>query len=262
MFGFLIKKSFCDGWDNLLSVILTNVIFLFLGIGIVFLNAFAYLSKFQLFMILAFIIAFILISIVALAYGESAAKIANFEGIRYADFFKAIPSVFKDALFLGLLTSAVLIISTFSIRYYWSLNTMLGSCLAIFIFWIDIFYILSIQWFVPLRSLLKNNFKKCFIIFFDNTGFSVFMGIYDLVLIAFSVLFIGFFPSIAGIIIANTNALRLRLYKYDYLEEHPELKTKKERRQIPWEELIYEDRETLGPRKLKSFIFPWKDQEN
>ena len=39
-------------------------------------------------------------------------------------------------------------------------------------------------------------------------------------------------------------------------------KTKKERRQIPWEELIYEDRETLGPRKLKSFIFPWKDQEN
>ena len=257
MFGFLIKKSFCDGWDNLLSVILTNVIFLFLGIGIVFLNAFAYLSKFQLFMILAFIIAFILISIVALAYGESAAKIANFEGIRYADFFKAIPSVFKDALFLGLLTSAVLIISTFSIRYYWSLNTMIGSC---------IFYILSIQWFVPLRSLLKNNFKKClkkcFIIFFDNTGFSVFMGIYDLVLIAFSVLFIGFFPSIAGIIIANTNALRLRLYKYDYLEEHPELKTKKERRQIPWEELIYEDRETLGPRKLKSFIFPWKDQEN
>ena len=143
---------------------------------------------------------------------------------------------------------------------------MMGSCLALFIFWIDIFYILSIHWFVPLRSLLKNNFKKClkkcFIIFFDNTGFSVFMGIYDLVLIAFSVLFIGFFPSIAGIIIANTNALRLRLYKYDYLEEHPELKTKKERRQIPWEELIYEDRETLGPRKLKSFIFPWKDQEN
>ena len=88
------------------------------------------------------------------------------------------------------------------------------------------------------------------------------MGIYDLILLAFSVLFIGFFPSIAGILIANTNALRLRLYKYDYLEEHPELTTKKERRQIPWEDLIYEDRETLGPRKLKSFIFPWKDQEN
>ena len=72
MFGFLIKKSFCDGWDNLLSVILTNVIFLFLGIGIIFLNAFAYLSKAQLFMILAFIISVFLISIIALAYGESA----------------------------------------------------------------------------------------------------------------------------------------------------------------------------------------------
>ena len=47
-----------------------------------------------------------------------------------------------------------------------------------------------------------------------------------------------------------------------YLEEHPELTTKKERKNIPWEELIYEDRETLGPRKLRSFLFPWKDDQN
>jgi hypothetical protein len=46
------------------------------------------------------------------------------------------------------------------------------------------------------------------------------------------------------------------------LEEHPELKTKKERKNIPWEELIYEDRETLGPRTFRSFLFPWKDGQN
>ena len=28
------------------------------------------------------------------------------------------------------------------------------------------------------------------------------------------------------------------------------------------EELIYEDRETLGPRKLRTFLFPWKDDQN
>jgi hypothetical protein len=55
------------------------------------------------------------------------------------------------------------------------------------------------------------------------------------------------------------NALRLRLYKYDYLEAHPEIKTAKERRIIPWDELIQEDKDALGPRSFKSFIFPWKE---
>ena len=87
------------------------------------------------------------------------------------------------------------------------------------------------------------------------------MGLYNFVLLALSVLCIGFFPSMSGLLIANTNALRILLYKYDYLEEHPELKTKKERRQIPWDDLIAEDREILGPRKLRSFLFPWKDDQ-
>ncbi|MCR4734214.1 MAG: hypothetical protein K5829_04295 [Treponema sp.] len=82
-----------------------------------------------------------------------------------------------------------------------------------------------------------------------------------LLVLVLSVLFIGMLPSIAGIEIAKANALRIRLYKYDYLEEHPELKTKRERSRIPWEELIYDDRETLGPRKLRSFLFPWKDEQ-
>ena len=32
-----------------------------------------------------------------------------------------------------------------------------------------------------------------------------------------SILMFGFGPSVAGMLIANTNALRIRLYKYDYL---------------------------------------------
>ena len=95
----------------------------------------------------------------------------------------------------------------------------------------------------------------------DNTGFSLFMAFYNLILIALSILPIGFFPSIAGINIAKLNAFRLRMYKYDYLDEHPELKTPRERRNIPWEELIFDDREALGPRKLRSFLFPWKEDK-
>ncbi|MCI5518637.1 MAG: hypothetical protein MR424_02180 [Treponema sp.] len=264
MFGFLLKKNFCDGWDNLLSVVIVNVVFLFAGFGVVFLNIFARATDAILIKILAFTISFIVLSILAFAYGDSAAKIANFEGIHILDYFKAIPGVLKDASLFGLLVSVIILLTTFSIKYYFTQSeSMFGFMLGAAIVWIDVFFFLSLIWFIPIRSLMHNNFKKClkksFIIFFDNTGFTLAIAVYNLVLIALSVLFVGFIPSIAGILIANTNALRLRLYKYDYLEEHPELTTKKERKHIPWEELIYDDREALGPRKFKSFIFPWKN---
>lgn len=269
MFGFLIKKNFCDGWDNLLSVVITNAFMLFVFLGLYFLF---YLAAqfdgvvYEIAWRLVFVLSFIISSIFIFSYGDSAADIANFNGVRILAFFKAIPGVILDATLYGLIYSCVLLIGTFSINYYlFSTQSYFGLFLGAALAWILLFFILAMIWFIPIRSLMHNNFKKCFkksfIILFDNTGFTILIAIYDLVLIVLSVLCIGFFPSVAGLLIANTNALRLRLYKYDYLEKHPELKTKKERRHIPWEELIFEDREILGPRKFKSFIFPWKSED-
>ncbi len=266
MFGFIIKKNFCDGWDNLLSVIVSNLVFLFAGIGLVLLNGLAAQSDSELLIFLALIFGVVVLSILTVAYSDCAAHIANFDGIHILDFFKNIPGSLKDGALFGLMNAGVFLISSFSIRYYIvESGTLFGFALGCAIFWIDFFYLLAMQWFIPIRALMHNNFKKCFkksfIILFDNTGFSLLMGLYNFVLIALSVLCIGFFPSMSGLLIANTNALRILLYKYDYLEEHPELKTKKERRQIPWDDLIAEDREILGPRKLRSFLFPWKDDQ-
>ncbi|MCR4733624.1 MAG: hypothetical protein K5829_01270 [Treponema sp.] len=272
MYGFILKKNFCDGWDNLLSVVITNAICLLSGFGIVFL--FLGIGKTipesgpQIFHFIllgaAFIFACIHFSILAFAYGETAAKIANFEGIHILDYFKAIPGVLKDASLFGLLLAAIVIVSVFGFDFYFIRSqSLIGFFAGGILFWIDIFCLLSFQWFIPIRSLMNNNFskclKKCFIIFFDNTGYSIFWFLHNIIMLIPTVLMFGFCPSVAGLLIANTNALRIRLYKYDYLEEHPELKTKKERRQIPWEDLIYDDREALGPRKLKSFLFPWKE---
>ena len=264
MFGFIIKKNFCDGWDNLLSVILVNLVFLFTGIGLVLLNGL--LAPYPWLALLALIFSAVVLSIEAFAYCDSAAHIANFEGVHILDYFKAFPGALKDGALFGLLNAAVFLISSFSIKYYFTeMTSLLGFALGCAIVWIDFFYLLAIQWFIPIRGLMHNNFKKClkkcFIILFDNTGFTLLLGIYNLILIALSVVCIGFFPSMSGITIGNTNALRILLYKYDYLEEHPELRTKKERRRIPWNELIREDKEILGPRKLRSFLFPWKDDQ-
>ena len=262
MFFFIIKKNFCDGWDNLLSLIMTNLVFLFTGIGLVLLNALA--SQNGILALLALIFSAVVLSIEIFAYSDSAAHIANFEGVRYLDFFKAIPGVLKDGSLFGLLNAGVFLISSFSIKYYFTeMASLLGFAFGCAIIWVDFFYLLAIQWFIPIRGLMHNGFVKClkksFIILFDNTGFTLAYSLVNLIQLALSVVCIGFFPSMAGILIGNTNALRILLYKYDYLEEHPELRTKKERRQIPWDELLSEDREILGPRKLRSFLFPWKD---
>lgn len=263
MFGFLIKKNFCDGWDNLLSIVLTNFVFLFAGLGLIYLNLLVGKISPLLF-ILTFILSCVIVSILVFAYGDLAADIADFKGIRILDYFKNIPSVLKDASLFGLMVAGIIIISLMCLNFYFIENqSIISFLIGSVIFWIDIFVFLSLQWFVPIRSLMHNNFKKClkksFIIFLDNTAFSIAVAFYNLILVIFTIAFIGFLPSFSGILISSTNALRLRLYKYDYLEEHPELTSRRERKSIPWEELIYDDRETLGPRKLRSFLFPWKE---
>ncbi len=266
MFGFILKKNFCDGWDNLISVIIANLVFLFSGIGLVLLNALAGRTQSEILSLLVLLFSVVFLSILIFAYSDSAAHIANFDGIHILDFFKAIPGALKDGALFGLMNAGVFLISSFSIRYYIvDSGSLLGFGLGCAIFWVDFFYLLAMQWFIPIRALMHNNFAKCFkksfIILFDNTGFSLLMALYNLVLLALSVVCIGFFPSMSGILIADTNALRILLYKYDYLEEHPELRTKKERRQIPWDDLISEDRDILGPRPIRSFLFPWKDDQ-
>ena len=272
MIGFWLKKNFCDGWDNLVSLVIVNILYLLCLVGIVFLSAFftSHLNENTadgLFFLIQSIIMFagmFVLNIFSFAFGEISVKIANFEGVRLVDFFLEIPGVLKDSLLFSLLLSAIIFISGYSINYYmFQQQSVFGLFIGALLFWIDIFFVLSLQWFVPIRCTFHNNFKKClkkcFIIFMDNTGLSIFMAFYNLLLIVISILPIGFFPSVGGVAISKQNALRLRLYKYDYLDEHPELKTKKERKNIPWDELLYDDKEALGPRKLKNFLFPWKE---
>ena len=62
-------------------------------------------------------------------------------------------------------------------------------------------------------------------------------------------------PGVATILLFYQVAFKLRLYKYDYLETHPNARPK----DIPWADLLYTDRERVGPRSLRGMIFPWKD---
>lgn len=275
MYGFLIKKSFFDDWDNLLTVFIVNLLAVFAALGLLFTGTKLFTvfgenseSSWPLVIVAVFLlITVIVLCIICFAFGELAAKIANFDGVSLGSFFKAIPGVLKDASLYGLLLFVMGFVSFYCFDFYFlQMQSLWGFAIGMLLFWIVVVLVLSLQWFIPLRSMLHNDFKKCFkkclLIFFDNTGFSILVFIHTLIMIPLSIFLLGFFPGFAGILINKANALRLRFYKYDYLEAHPERNNKKQRKDIPWDELIYEDRETFGHRTLKSLFQPWKMDNN
>jgi hypothetical protein len=262
MIGFYLKKNFCDGWDNMFQLLIVNLVVLLCGIAAFFAISAVGAANTGVAMLLTILFSGIGM-IFVFAYGESAAAIANFESLSLKDYFRAIPGSARDGFFFGVLTGVILTSGIVGIPGYISMKNPAGLLFGIILFWLEIFAVLILQWFLPVRSLMHNNFGKClkksFILFFDNTGFSVFLALYTFVLLLLSVFLFFLLPSVTGVVLADVNALKLRMYKYDWLEKHPELKTRKEQKDVPWEELVQNDRDILGPRKFKSFIFPWKD---
>ena len=267
MILFFLKKNFCDGWDSAFWLMFANILMLGIGIGCYFgasgiLNV-AFIPEWLTIVIsLLFLIVggFAIITLL-MSVNEACAKIADFKSVTVKDIFANLKTSFKDAILFTLFISALVLLAVVGIPFYLRMGNMFGILFAALVFWALLVCVLALQWFFPLRSQMHGGFKKtlkkCFIILFDNTGFSIFIFIYNLILAVLSCI-VFVLPGFSGICLSLNNALRLRLYKYDWLEEHPDIPLKEARKQIPWGELIAEDYETLGPRSFKSFIFPWK----
>jgi len=89
----------------------------------------------------------------------------------------------------------------------------------------------------------------------DNTGLAIFLFVHNILALMLSVVLVFMFPGPAGVLLYIDEAVRLRLLKYDYLEANPGANRKK----IPWDALLIEERDKTGSRTFKNFIFPWKD---
>lgn len=261
MIGFFIKKNFFDGWDNLLSLVFPNLLIFALVVGGYFV-ADVTLNLSLLLSMLVLGIFWCGTSIAIFAFGSCAAEIANFKSVTFKDWLRNFPSVWKDGLIFGLITGVLTTLGAITIPFYLQMEGMVGLFLAALVFWFLLVCVLAFQWVLPIQSImnndLKKSIKKSFIIFFDNPGFSLFMFLYTIFLVVLSIALFMIAPSFCGIVLAHTNGLRLRLYKYDWLETHPDA-SPAEKKHIPWKELVAEDRDNVGPRTLKNFIFPWKE---
>ncbi len=271
MFRFFLKKNFCDGWDNATSLLLQNVLPILLGTIIFFgLKISIEINAYLPYAVL--ILGAGALGILSFMNGANSAKIANFDAPSFSTFFSSFKYVWKIGLSFGIMIAVTLILifngALYYIRMFFSNGNYVGLLLASALGWFVLISAIALQWFVPLYFLQSDNgFSKClkksFIVFFDNAGFSVKVFVLNIILFIVSIVTFSIIPGLSGLSLSCMNALRLRLYKYDWIEkmnaEDPDFINNRDKRaEVPWDELLKEDSETLGPRTLTSFIFPWK----
>jgi hypothetical protein len=191
-------------------------------------------------------------------------SVSDYGNFRLVDIFINIKYTWKAGLVMGLFVFLLFYVITIILPFYMSIKSSFGLVLAAIVFWVTIFGLTSFQFYFTVYSRLGGkigkSIKKCMLISLDNTGFALFLFIHNLIVILLPLLgpfmmFVFLFPGLAGILLYLDEALRLRLFKYDWLEANPDAN----RRKIPWEELIVEEREKTGHRSFKNFIFPWRD---
>lgn len=267
MIGFFLKKNFCDIWDNFLFIMISNL----MPAGVIVLSYFSIVSADGINHYLpnvVFILAAGILTSVLFAWGANARKIADFNSPSWRLFFSSLKNTFFTGFIFGALSAVLLLVVRIAFSFYLGMYLKDGKTFALLfaavIGWFSFIVVMAMQWFIPLYFLQEeNNFIKClkksFIVYFDNAGFSFFVLLNNIVLLALTIFTFSIIPGLNGITVTNMNACRLRLYKYDWFEEHPEyLEDRSKRTEVPWDELLADDKESLGVRKLSSFLFPWK----
>ena len=261
MIGFFIKKNFFDGWDHFLPLTLFNIVFILI-IFLFFTLAYL-LSSIPVLSLLSLFICTILMGILLLAVSNLMSCLADYKSFSFKEIEEAIKCTWQHGCLFALIETLCWIVVGAAVPYYFSFKNFLGLFLGVSVLWIFAVIQLSLLWFFPIRSRLEPDFrkclKKCFIVFFDNTGFTLFMVLYSFLLIVLTPFLAFLAPGFSGLLLAWNNAFKLRMYKYDWIEQHPEIPIQHVRKQIPWDELLAEDRETVGTRTIRNFIFPWKD---
>ena len=257
MLGFFVKKAFFDGWDNLFQLAAFNAVHLALFSAFIVLPAALGSGTFVM-------LAAGLLGVASISVWQAVCVGAMNEAAEYRtpSFKKALGSL-KTALIPGLITGGIFLLVGFSltvgIPFYLLQKNLLGMAAASLLFWISVAAILTMQYFLPLLTRrgggIKANLKASMTLFLDNPGFSFFLFLHSTISLALSLVVAFLAPGPAGIALGASDAVKLRIKKYEWLEAHPGANRKK----IPWEELLAEDKELVGTRTLKGMIFPWKD---
>ncbi len=252
MFGFLVKKAFFDMWDNLFRILIMNLGYIVV-LGIVYLLATAL-------PLAAWVpVGVALFIVYSGAVSRMCAEIADYRQPGFADFARFVKESWLSSLLLALTIGIYAYIVSIAFSFYGGLKSIFGPLAVALLFWVTVAGVLAVQFYFPIQSRLDRQFRKIarksFLVFFDNPAFSIGLAICALIVSVVSVFTALLLPGFATVLLWWNVAFKLRLYKYDWLEQNPGAN----RRRIPWDALLVEDRERVGKRTLKGMIFPWRE---
>jgi uncharacterized membrane protein YesL len=257
MFGFLVKKTFFDMWDNMFRILLANLGYI--GIMAIFFLLAPMLVTVPVLFFITLAAGVAILAVYTGAVSKMCAEIASYRQPGFADFWRFVKESYGASLLLALAVTVYALIISVAFQFYGGMSSLVGPLAVALLFWVTLAWAFASQYFFPLQSQLDRKFRKIFrktfLIFFDNPMFSI-----GLLVSAFLVLLVSIFtalllPGIATILLWWNGAFKLRMYKYDWLEKNPDAN----RRRIPWDALLVEDRERVGKRTLKGMIFPWRE---
>ncbi len=257
MVGFFIKKAFFDGWDNLISLILLNLGYVaILGLGYLVLNAMEQSLLLGFFTLVVWVVIF---QVYSGAVSFFSTHLVFYKRPEIRELLEEGKRALKYVPLISAISVMLIMVAFLVMPFYLASPGLFSLFSASLIFWASIFMSMVLMYYFPVASQLKDRpakvLKKSSLIVLDNFGFSFFLLFYTAINSVLSILTAFLIPGYASILMSHQVALRLRMFKYDYLEEHPNTS----RRDIPWDALLFDEREKVGPRSIRGMIFPWKD---
>jgi len=257
MIGFLLKKSFWDFWDRMGVMVLINLGYLLILGGGFFLVSLTlnWSWLFYITLLGIFLLGFVYTGMVTGMVHD----MINNKSYQWKRFIISLKETYKRSIFLAVAQLILFFLLSTAFRYYLGQVGNLFSLVAFFmLFWIFLYIMMATIWYYPLYHLLKNSLKKqikkCFLLTLDNTALSIFLVFWSLLIFGISAFLIFLVPGFSALLVLWHNALKLLMYKYDYLEEHEDANRKK----IPWRAILRSERDKLGKRGLGDLIRPGK----
>lgn len=257
MIGFLIKKSFFDGWDNLIPSFLYNIICM----GMVALYVFiaGALEEASIGIFFAVTSAFLLFY-VFFNFGLAGVTFnwGHYQGTWGRGFFDAVKKHILHIMVFYLIAVFVFFDIAIIMPSYLASQNFVALFLVFVQIWVVLFIALAMQYYIPLCMFLEGRkpffiLKQCFVLTFDNLGYTFFVGIktvFDFLLSALSFFFI---PGLSFISLSHIDAVKLLHLRYRYADEH-----KCSKKDVNLYEMFEEERNDLGPRSIRAMFKPWK----
>lgn len=258
MIGFLIKKAFFDAWDNLIGLVVSNLGYIVVLV-LFTLDAGTFIGV-QSINFLVMIIGLLFLSFHNIGVSKTTFAYSNYKREGFAGYKEGLRLFWRHGFGLFFINLFMAVLAILIIPFYYSMGNVLGLIICVILIWVLLTFILSIQYFLPLMVNFSGDkpmktLKKCFIMAIGNLGTSFFLLFYNIIQLCLTVVTAGLLFNGTGINLANMDAFKLLLLRLDYIEEHEGVSLK----EIPWDEILYEERESVGHRTLKGMIFPWKD---